>query len=270
MIIKITRKNKQRIFVKVKYDDEVIEIMKMIPGYEWDAATKSLAIPYNDEAIRTFFKLFYREKIIVDKKLKNEPSLFSKDMKIIINKMKNELTLKGYSSNTIKVYVYHIRRFISFFDKSPYELNEKEIYQYFLYLKEKENNSASYVNQAQSAVKILYYDIYNFGSIFSNIPRPKKRILLPEVLSKREVLRIIKSVDNLKHKSILCITYSAGLRVSEVVNLKIKDIDSERMMIHIRKGKGKKDRYTVLSRKALNILKDYSNKYRPHIWCYET
>ncbi|MEW6418353.1 MAG: tyrosine-type recombinase/integrase [Nitrospirota bacterium] len=101
------------------------------------------------------------------------------------------------------------------------------------------------------------------------IKRPRKDKKLPVVLSKEEVAKIINSVDNLKHRAILMLVYSAGLRVGEVVRLKVEDIDSKRMLIHIKGSKGRKDRYTLLSEKALNILREYWRKYKPVKWLFE-
>jgi len=101
------------------------------------------------------------------------------------------------------------------------------------------------------------------------VKRPKKDKKLPVVLSKEEVAKILDSVDNIKHKAILMLVYSAGLRVGEVVKLRPEDIDSKRMLIHIKKAKGRKDRYTLLSETALEILREYWRKYKPNKWLFE-
>jgi len=105
-------------------------------------------------------------------------------------------------------------------------------------------------------------------SYFFEIPQSKER-KLPVVLSKEEVKRIINSANNLKHKAILSTIYSAGLRLSEAVNLKIADIDSERMLISIKGGKGKKDRNTILSKELLLLLREYFKEYKPKVWLFE-
>jgi len=100
------------------------------------------------------------------------------------------------------------------------------------------------------------------------LERPKKEKKLPEILSKNEISKLLKAVKNLKHKAILYLVYSAGLRVGEVVKLKPTDIDSDRMLIHIIQGKGKKDRYTILSETALSILRQYVKVYKPEHWLF--
>lgn len=129
------------------------------------------------------------------------------------------------------------------------------------------NSSASYINQAVSSIKFLLNNVLKLSQIC--IPRPKRENKLPNVLIQGEVVRILEGVANVKHETLLFLAYSAGLRVNEVVSIKISDIDSERMLIHIRQGKGKKDRYTVLSQIALEQLRKYYMIYKPAEWLFE-
>lgn len=121
-----------------------------------------------------------------------------------------------------------------------------------------------------SAIKFLCQNILNKNDLTIYVPRPRKEHKLPVVINQKEVLRILESVKNEKHHAILILIliYSAGLRVGEVVRLKIEDIDSERMLIHIKQGKGRKDRYTMLSQVALKILRDYTTRYKPETWLF--
>ena len=102
-----------------------------------------------------------------------------------------------------------------------------------------------------------------------DLPRPKKPELLPTILSQNQIIRLFASITNIKHKAIIMTCYAAGLRVSEVVNLKIRDIDSERMMIHVRAAKGKKDRMVPLSKKLLDTLREYFKQYKPKDYLFE-
>ena len=101
-----------------------------------------------------------------------------------------------------------------------------------------------------------------------NLPRPKKEHKLPDILSQQEVLRLFKAVENPKHRAIILLTYSGGLRLGEVVRLRVEDIDKDRQLIHIRKTKGQKDRYTLLSGVALEALRAYYRRYRPKTWLF--
>lgn len=148
------------------------------------------------------------------------------------------------------------------------QLSEDDVRDYLLDLIKNKERSHSYVNQALSAIKFLYESVVKQGKIVINIPRAKKEKKLPEVLSRQDVLRIMGKVDNNKHKAILFLIYSAGLRVGEVVKLRPEDIDSERKLIHVKQGKGRKDRYTVLSDIALSALREYLKKYKPEQWLF--
>lgn len=170
-----------------------------------------------------------------------------------LDKLRDALRLKGYSSKTIKAYIGHIRRFISFNESNPPELTKADIDNYLLYLLDDHNCSHSYTNQAISAVKFLYSEVYDNNEVCFDISRPQKEKRLPEILNKDEVVKLLEAVSNIKHKAIMCLIYSSGLRVGEAVRLKVTDIDSRRMLVHIVQGKGKKDRYTILSETADRI-----------------
>ncbi|MBM7613849.1 site-specific tyrosine recombinase/integron integrase [Alkaliphilus hydrothermalis] len=179
------------------------------------------------------------------------------------------LKLKGYSSNTIEAYVSHIKQFISYFGKEVRLITNEDVNEYLLYMLEERQCSSSYVNTAVSSIKFLFNQVLRRFDMAVGIPRPKKEKKLPEVLNEEEVTKILNVVENHKHKAILCLVYSAGLRVSEVVRLKAEDIDSVRMLIHVKGAKGKKDRYTLLSEKALIVLRNYYRRYTPKEWLFE-
>jgi len=174
-----------------------------------------------------------------------------------------EMELRGYSPKTIKNYIYHVSGFVRFYKKSPSLLGESEIRQYLHYcITEKRVNEGT-VNASYSALKFLYTKILNKPWNVEKLTRIKERRRLPIVLSPEEVKKIFDATEYLKHKAILMTIYSGGLRVSEVCNLKITDIDSKNMQIFIREGKGKKDRYTLLSKSNLEILREYWKEYKP-------
>jgi len=182
--------------------------------------------------------------------------------------MGDMLKLKGYSKKTIKSYMSHIGLFLKHCGKNVDLIDEEDINSYLLFLLEEQQSSHSYVNQAVNSIKFLFNNVFKRHESFVKITRPKDEKKLPEVLSQKDVLRILDNVSNMKHKAILFLTYSAGLRVGEVVRLRITDIDSDRMLIHIVQGKGRKDRYTVLSQTALVVLREYVKKCRPEKWLF--
>lgn len=179
-------------------------------------------------------------------------------------KMQLEMNLKGFSDRTKQSYISHVKWFSEHNHKSPDKLGTDAIKSYLNYLITEKKVSNSYVNSAYSAIKFLNINVLNSDWELKKIPRAKKEKKLPSVLTEDEVKRLLKVVSNIKHRAILATVYSAGLRVSEVVNLKSTDIDSQSMQIKIRQGKGKKDRYSVLSNKNLEILRNY---YRENPWC---
>ena len=176
--------------------------------------------------------------------------------------IRRELRLRNYSHKTIKSYLSCLRSFVEYFKpKHPRRITEEEIRKYLLYLIEEKKLAAGTVNQVFNALRFLYVELYNAPFVIGKLPRPMKEQKLPDVLNEEEVVRIFKAVPNLKHRTMLMLAYASGLRVSEVVNLKIEDFDVERGMIHIRGAKGKKDRYTLLPASLREILHRYWKEY---------
>ncbi len=184
--------------------------------------------------------------------------------------LRREMRLKGYSHKTVKAYQSCIRTLVRhYWPKHPRELSSEDLRSFLLHLLEKEHWKASSVNQMINAMRLLYVDLYKLPFAIGSIPRPKKEKSLPVILSSEEVKRLFDALGNLKHRTMLMLVYSAGLRVGEVVHLKLADIDSQRKMIHIRSGKGKKDRYTLLSDVIIEMLREYWRAYKPKEWLFE-
>jgi site-specific recombinase XerD len=183
-------------------------------------------------------------------------------------KFLQELEIRGYSHNTIKAYICHIKLLANYYHRSLAELTQEEIKDYLLYLVNKKKVSLSYFNQAINSTKFLYKEVLHQNKKIADIKRPRKDKKLPIILSKKEIAKILSIVSNIKHKSILMLVYSAGLRVSEVVKLRPEDIDSYRKLIFIKGAKGRKDRYTILSDITLKILREYWKRYRPKKWLF--
>lgn len=181
--------------------------------------------------------------------------------------MRRELTSRKYSSKTIKAYVHYNNELLRFAKKSPGDIDNEDVKNYLFYLADRKESSASTLNIVINALKFYYGGILKRNFAY-DIKRPKKDKKLPVVLSREEVSRILSSVANVKHRAILMLTYSAGLRVGEVVRLKIEDIDAQRKLIHVRGAKGRKDRYTLLSDVALKILKIYTESHQPKVWLF--
>ena len=184
------------------------------------------------------------------------------------DRMKMDMELKNLSDSTINCYLAHMRNFVEYFGRSPETMADEEVREYLHYLKTTKSSCQSTINQAYSAIKRFFTITLQREWNFTKIPRGKVPKKLPVVLSPGEVSQILDATYNIKHLAIFTTIYSAGLRVSEATNLKISDIDSARMTILIRSGKGAKDRYTILGERTLELLRRYFSDYKPVDWLF--
>ena len=178
------------------------------------------------------------------------------------DQMQRDMELKNLSFRTKRCYLGWMRRYAQHFRKPPDELGDEEIKSFLHFLLKERKVSQSAMNQAYSALKFFYETTLGRAWNGTQIPRCKRGKRLPVVLSQEEVRSILAATDNLKHLAILATIYSGGLRLSEAAELKVADIDGQRMTIRVR-GKGDKDRYTLLGKDALEILRAYWKFYRP-------
>lgn len=180
-----------------------------------------------------------------------------------------KLELKRYANNTVKTYVSCFEAFINHYRHiEPESINENDIRAYLQKLIQ-EGSSNSYINQAINAIKFYYEVVMEMPNRFYGMERPRVEEKLPQVLAKEDVLAIIEKTNNVKHRCIVSLLYSAGLRRGEVLNLKPDDIDSKRMVIRVCSGKGNKDRYTILSEKLLIDLRKYFLEWHPKTHLFE-
>lgn len=178
------------------------------------------------------------------------------------------LIIGGYASATKRSYLYHLQQFALYFNRCPSQLEQTHIIEYLCYLAEDKKVSKSTINTAYSAIKLLYTRILEQPWNEVQIPRPKRKKKLPVVLSKAQVQQIFSVTTNLKHRTLLMLTYSAGLRLGEATRMKVKHLVKCRKRIFIQQGKGGKDRYSILSDKMLEQLALYQKQYRPHDWLF--
>lgn len=178
-------------------------------------------------------------------------------------RMIEEMELRNFAPYTVTLYVDNVARFARHFGKSPELLGREHVRQYLVYLVEERKLAWGTYNQALAALRYLYRWVLQRGEVVVDIRGPKRVRHLPEVLSVDEVSRFFAAVVSYKHRMALMTAYSAGLRISEVVNLQVNDIDRARMVIHVREGKGGKDRYTILSPVLLEMLRHYCWAVRP-------
>lgn len=191
-------------------------------------------------------------------------------MSYLGRKMQEDLKLRGLSKKTQSAYLREVRKLKEFYQKSPDLITEEELRKYFLYYSQELNVSESLFTQAICGIKFFYTTTMDRNWKTFQIVRPQKKKRLPVILNKEEIKKILDAnvIPNLKHRCILTVIYSGGLRIGEACRLKISDIDSKSMVIKITQGKGNKDRYTVLANKALMLLRQYYRSYRPVDWLF--
>lgn len=196
----------------------------------------------------------------------------SKENNEALQKFKQQLILKSYSPSTIRTYTGEFVQFLNVIKEKPASaFTAARIKDYMQYCLEKLNASENTLHSKINALKFYYEQVLHYEKFFWEIPRPKKHLILPKVLGEEELRRLFDATNNLKHKAILFTAYSAGLRVSEVINLRMQDIDRERKQLFVYCSKGKKDRYVALSPLLLDILESYYKiwKPKPHNYLFE-
>ena len=304
----IVHKGEERIAVGIPNIFVINNSLRNIPGIKWSRTKKRWHLPISresvDELIRCTngiavinidmlseqLKKKKKEAISKDQKQiveeepfniqkldeielkKNIPPKLSAENKEALKLYLQRLIIKAYSPKTLKTYKNEFTRFLVKLQHiAANTLNATHIMKYMEYCAVEEKLSENTMHSRLNAIKFYYENVLEQDKILWEIPRAKRPFILPRVLSEAELKRMFASVKNLKHKAILFTAYSAGLRVSEVVKLRLQDIDSERMQIFVERAKGKKDRMVNLSILLLDILRQYIKlqKPRPHYFLFE-
>jgi site-specific recombinase XerD len=273
----------ERLKLYFEYDKEVITLVKTIPGARWAPKEKCWHVATQAGPMEKLNRQFAGRLEFADLAVGRVDDLpvgrfgegnLEGDVRVRIDLVPSEfiktLTLKNYAQNTIRTYKSMLQEFLVYYRKlDPGKISEEQIRDYLLYLIEERDVSISYQNQSINAIKFYYEQILGRPVRTYYVQRPKKPKVLPNVLSEEEVQLILNNVDNLKHKCILSLAYSAGLRLGEVISLKPGDIDSKRNYVIVRQGKGMKDRFSLLSVKVLELLRIYYREYHPKEWLFE-
>ncbi|MDO9273936.1 MAG: site-specific integrase [Lutibacter sp.] len=247
-----------RIAVYFEKNAALISRIKKIDGARWSQSKRVWHIPDTDEN---------RLRFNMEPLSRTQPSPEGIEH---LEKFNQWLSSKRYSPNTIKTYGDALKSFLVFYrEKAISEINNNDVIVYNNEFILKNNLSASYQNQIVNALKLYFRTVQNTEIEVDKIHRPKRAKVLPNVLSKEEIKKLLEAPTNIKHKTMLSVIYACGLRRGEVLNLKPADIDSKRGIVIIRQAKGKKDRITPLSEKILVMLRDYYTAYKPKTWLFE-
>lgn len=278
-------KGKRYIGLQFNTDKIIHALVKQLPNVKWSNEFNMAYIMNSNQNLNEIFSIFsgvvwvncnyfFDKKPINDN---NEPidiTWFRKrslpeNFRHCPTSYLDKLQLKKYANNTVKSYILAFETFINYYKtKELIQINENDVRNYILKLIQ-EDKSDSYINIAINSIKFYYESVLGMPNRFYQIERPRKEKKLPKVLSKEDVLKIIENTNNLKHKCIVSLLYSSGIRRNELIHLKIVDIDSKRMLIRIESAKGKKDRYTILSHTLLKDLRNYYKQWKPEQYIFE-
>lgn len=251
------------IFIKFPYNNAHQILVRSLTGVRWSQSNKAWYV-LDTPMYRQRFGLQTEpvgKEVLTQIHEVNRPALL---------RFIETLELKAYSPSTIATYRNEFAQLLYVLkDKLADSLTADRLRDYFLYCTNTLKLSENTLHSRMNAVKFYYEQVLRRERMFFEIPRPKKKFILPNVLAISQVERLFAQLENLKHKTMIYLAYSAGLRVSEVVNLKVRDIHSARMVINIKGAKGKKDRMVALSSGILELLRKYYSAYKPKDWLFE-
>jgi integrase/recombinase XerD len=256
----ITHRGEKRIAVYFEKNAEWIARIKQLAGAKWSSSLKCWHLPDNN-AYRVRFKIEDKDTL---------GYLPSNTVGVHLKTFSEWMQQKRYSANTIASYNKVLLVFFAYFEnKEITELNNADVFDFNNKYILAKNLSATYQGQFVNALKLFYGRLNNCKIDIKLLERPNKPHSLPKVVSEEDIASIISAIDNLKHKCMISLIYSSGLRRGELLNMELTDIDSNRMIINIRQGKGMKDRIVPLSEKILTLLRIYFLEYKPKKYLFE-
>jgi integrase/recombinase XerD len=276
VLIKVIKGGRMRVICPK--NEAMMALFKTLPFCTWHQNNKYWTMPHSDQIVEkvqgTALSIGFRVKIESPDPKSNikakRPRADIPNYRTCPPEMIEKLTELRYSENTVAIYSSSFEEFINYYFAEDIDcIDERQIIAFLRYLVTERKVSESYQNQAINAIKFYYERIKGGSRKTYFIDRPRKERRLPNVFSDEEVKSLLNAVSNVKHKTILMLLYSAGLRISELLNLEAEHIDSERMQIKVINGKGKKDRYTTLSHRMLHQLRLYYKEYKPTTYLIE-
>jgi len=283
-----------RVWVSLtRFSADDLARLKRIPGHRWNPERKQWSFPDNDETRKALAEIVGLPPAPPPKMLAVKPKdpsaapspqekrkryVPGRDKPLtlepgdpLIKRVDAELVLRGMKYETRKCYNQHLRNFFAWLTQANVEAEKAtadQISGYIVWMASSGRFSVAYCRQARAVLVFLYDTVLKQSAKVRDLPRMKRVRQLPVVLSREEVLRLFKVTSNLKHKALLVLAYSAGLRVGEAVRLKVNEIDGKRMQVRVTAGKGAKDRYTLLAETAREVLRDYYRAYKPKDWLF--
>ena len=259
-------REKNVIFVQFRFSFELKdELRAKFPSAKWSNSKKLWYLP-DSNAIRN--EIGMAPKTEMGKAAISQIHPVNLDA---LKRMHDLLLLKSYSPSTVRTYCVEFSQLLYLLKDTHVDtLTPERLRSYLLYCATTLKLSENLIHSRMNAIKFYFEQVLRREKVFFyEIPRPKKKSSLPKVISKGDISKIFANVENIKHLLMLKLCYGMGLRVSEIVNLKITNIDSQRMLVHIEGAKGKKDRYVTLPTSILDDLRNYYRTYRPKVYLFE-
>lgn len=258
------------------YDRDLIVKIQKPKCISWNVEKRRWEAPYSPDALDTIKKMFQDEIHIDTTSLEKYQNKRKKaKAKIEYNKflekfheLKKELIIQKYRRNTIKSYLKSNVELIRYSKKEPTDITGEDIKSYLYYLSNEKNYKSTTLDVVINGLKFYYSQILKKKFIYE-VERPRKNKYLPTVLNKSEIKAIVKAINNLKHKTMILLIYSGGLRVSEASTMRVQDIDFERETVTIKNSKNRKGRVTLLAATLAKTLKKYLELYEPKYWLFE-
>ncbi len=261
LILKFIRNN--QVEIQFSYNQAIVDIVKSIPNRKYNPERKICTVSDYKESKETLLN-YFDSSIILQVE-------YAEGIKPVIPEAyRSELNIKRYSPNTKRAYFSAFSGFIYYYrNRKLRDLTDNDVDNYINHLVSNKKVSPAVQKQAVNAVKFYFEKVLRRKVDNYHYKYPKREKSLPQVLSEKDITKVLLALKNLTHRTILTVIYSAGLRLSEVLNLKLQDIDWDRKLIRVKMGKGRKDRYTLLSPKLEKLLKDYLYYYKPADYLFE-
>jgi len=284
MQISLASLDQEYIVVRIPYQASYVAALKAMSRVHWCRELQAWKVPNREASLLPLLDLIRGHSIQIAPSLLSDwerrqaafPNVLrslttpsSAPPRDVSDKLalRQQLKARGYSERTVKAYLGHVQRFMQFVQEGRVPWDEQTLMRYNLHLQER-SFSHAYINQAISAIAFYLRHVCVSAPLSVDYARPKREQKLPNVLSMREVISVLDAVTNPKHRALLYLTYASGLRVGEVVRLKPQDLDADRQTVKVRQGKGRKDRYTLLSSAAHREVSRYLTAERPQFWLF--
>lgn len=267
------------ILIRFEFHPAINQWVRGLEGVRWSRTKRCWYLPDNEvnrKILERAKEQTFREEVpmkdAASEMARGKDALvriYAVNAHVLVN-LEVQLRLKGYSESTIRTYRSETAQLLQLIKNRPADgLNSDDLRRYLLYCASQLRLSESTLHSRINALKFYYEQVLGREKMFFEIPRPKKPLQLPRVLSREQVIDMVNSIENLKHRTMVLLAYGCGLRVSEVIGLRVSDIDGDRRVLLVRRSKGKKDRIVGLSPVLLILLREYYRKYRPSEYLFE-